>query len=191
MKSRQRREEPERSDAARVIVAVLLVLTGVLVILSVYVREEYPLWFHFPVIAANATFLAAVSLSRVPFSSKSGGAFLLLAVPVNVLVLAGATGGNDTSVGIAFVITLLCTGLTGLIILSRTDKPASKATKISVTGFLLEMTVMGPLLYLAGFEIDFLFLMASLPMILLTLTAFLVFSARHSSEQTLPSDKWV
>ncbi|MGD9963373.1 MAG: hypothetical protein AB7S97_05685 [Thermoplasmata archaeon] len=171
--------------------AVLLVMVGVFAILSVYVKVEYPLRFHFPVIAANAAFLAAVILSRVPFSGKSGGAFILLAVPVNVLVLAGATGGNDTSVGIAFVITLLCTGLTGLVLLSRTGKPVSKATRISVTGFLLEMTVMGPVLHLAGLEMDFLFVMASLPMIPLTLTAFLVFSARHSSEQTLPSDKWV
>lgn len=189
MKSKKRRDTPGKGDAARVTVAILLMLTGALVVLSAYVRAEYPSGFHLPVIAANAAFLAAVGLSRVRFSAKSGGAFLLLAAPVNILTLAGATGHNYTSVAIAFMSTLLCTGLTGLILLSRTDKPVSKVTKVSVTGFLLGMTVSGPVLYLAGLETDL--LIVSIPMMLLTLTAFLVFSANHSSETTLPSDRWV
>jgi hypothetical protein len=189
MKSEQRRETPGRREFRRVIVTILLMLTGALVVLSAYAREEHPPAFHLPIMAASAVFLASVGLSRIPFSAKSGGAFVLLAVPVNILVLASATGDNNTSVWIAFSSTLLCTGLTGLLLLSRTDKPVSKATKISVTGFLLEMIFVGPLLYLAGFETDL--LMVSLPMMLLTLTAFLVFSAYHWSDTTLPSDKWV
>ena len=189
MKSRQRQDTPRRREATGVTVAILLILTGALVVISGYVRAEYPSGFHLPVIAANAAFLGAVGLSRVPFSTKSGGAFILLGVPVNILPLTGATGDNDISAWIAFMSTLLCTGLTGLILLSRTDKPLSKTTKVSVTGFLLEMTLMGPVLYLAGFET--VLLMVSIPMMILTLTAFLIFSAYHSSETTLPSDNWI
>ena len=149
-------------------------------------------------IAASATLFVLVILSRVQCTRNIALAFVTAAVAINLMMIyiAGIIE-SDGSVAGAVAIVILFTGLTGLLLLSRTRTKPSRTVKVAVLGTVVAICVTGPLLYLSAPEDGVLgyvtewFLLASIPMTFLVVMTILVLMAYHRTEQALPSDKWV
>jgi hypothetical protein len=198
MRKRTPRETVESRKPTKVPAIALLLLFGILTALSAYVVIEYPSGFHLTVIAASATLFVLVILSRVQCTRNITLAFVTAAVAVNLMMIyiAGIIE-SDGSVAGAVAIVILFTGLTGLLLFSRTRTKPSRTVKVAVLGTVVAMCVTGLLLYLSAPEDGVLgyvtewFLLASIPMTFLVVMTILVLMAYHRTEQTLPSDKWV
>jgi hypothetical protein len=197
MRKRVPRKTVEDEIPTGVLAVALRFLFGILVALSVYVAIEYPTHFHLTVIAAGATLFVMVFSSRIQCSRKTVGAFILAAVAVNLVMIpvGGVVENNAGAIAMASVI--LFTGLTGLLLLTRTTTRLSMKAKATVMGTVVAMNVAGPLLYLSASEEGVLgdvtawLLLAAVPMIFISYMTFLTLVADHRTEQTLPSDKWV
>jgi hypothetical protein len=198
MTSRPHREIPENREPSKVPAIALLLLLGVLIALGVYVAFEHSSAFHILVMAAGATLLASVYLSRIQCSWKTVGVFIPVAIAVNCVMAYTLTViENTASGGVAYIAGVIFTGLIGLLLLTRTRAVLSTRTKAAVIGAVAVMCAPGPLLYMfvptegmLGTVPGWLIL-TSVPMMVVLMAAAFVLSARHRSEITMPHDRWL
>ncbi len=107
-----------------------------------------------------------------------------------------AVNEEALSVMIALAGVILFTGLTGILILSRTNEKLSRLKKGAIMGTVVTILAVG--LKFDAVPPDGIFAYARLwllaaiaPIVFLTVMTAVFLMAYHRTEQTLPSDKWV
>jgi hypothetical protein len=195
MRYRPHSEIPQNGKPSRIPAIVLLLLLGALIALCVYVAIEQSSAFHILVMAAGATLFISILLSRIQCSWKTVGVFILAAIAVNYVMAYTVTVIENTASGlIAYIAGVIYTGLIGLLILTRTKTILPIRAKATVIGSLVAMSAPGPLLYMfvpTEGGLGPWLVLTSCPMMVVLMAATFILSAHHSSEVTVPSDKWV
>ena len=122
--------------------------------------------------------------------------YIVAGIELNCLMTFIAVNEKTESETIALAGVILFTGLTGILIISRTKEKLSRLRKVAIMGTIaaifaasLRFDAVPPDGILAYAR---LWLMAAIaPMIFLTVMTAMVLMAYHRTKQTLPSDKWV
>jgi hypothetical protein len=202
MKTRgQRPKAPDKHvpKAAKVMsLAILGVALAGTLVLAVVGAADRAAWFHLTVIAAGAIILVAMFIHPMRGDLRTGATLLLAAVLANYALFQHASHVTENASGIvALAFGILYTGLCALLLLSRSDVRLGIPAKVALAVLLPVLCLTGPLMHLSGLtegtmgDVAMFFLVLSIPMIPVSLGAFLVLSAARRSEVTLPSDKWL
>jgi hypothetical protein len=203
MRHRVHRTSSEYRDRSRRKPAIVLLLSLVFIVaVSAYaIAEHLEETYRILIVAgmfAGAVMLALAGLSPVQCSKKVLIVFVPSAIAIDTAIcyLAGRTG-DDTAAMITVNLTIIYTGLFLLLLLTRTRSVLSRQVKAAALLTPVTACVAGPALYLLGEgewtlgQFVMYIILLSFSWVPLTLASFVVIIARHRSEITLPSDKWV
>ncbi len=194
--SSNRNFEKKAQSTRRITEIALLWLFGTFVALSIVANRVYPIAFHLPVLAACGVGFTAIMFDRRVCGIRAVSVYIVAGVALNCLMTFIALNEVTLSADIALAGVILFTGLTGLLIISRTTEKLSVLRKGTVMGTAVAIFVAslasdtvpsdGILAYVR------LWLVAAIaPMTFLIVMTVLFLISYHWTEQTLPSDKWV
>jgi len=192
--SSYRNFEKKTQSMGRVDNITLLCVFGTFVALSIVTFRVNPMAFHLPVLAACGVAFAAMVLSIRDCTIRLALAYVIVGAALNSMMTFIAVDEGTASVKIALAGVILFTGLTGLLIISRTKE------KLSI---LRKCTIMGTAVAIFAASMNFnrlptdgilayarLWLLAAIaPMTFLIVMTFAVMIAYHRTQLTLPSHK--
>lgn len=191
------RDFEEKAQSTRHTIRIaLLCLFGTFVAVSIVTYQVYPLAFHLPVLAACGVAFTAMVLGIRECTIRVTWAYIAVGTALNCMMTFIAVNEETLSVKIALAGVILFTGLTGILIISRTKEKLSILRKGAIMGTaaaILIASMNSNRVPTDGIlEYAKLWLLAAIaPMTFLIVMTFVILIAYHRTEQTLPSDKWV
>ena len=187
--------EEKTQSTRRVNNIILLCVFGTFAALSIVAFRVNPMAFHLPVLAACGVAFAAMMLRIRNCSIRVMCAYIITGAALNSMMTFIAVNEETVSVKIALAGVILFTGLTGILLVSKTKNKLSRLKKGAIMGMVVAIFAASmnfnrvPTDGISAYAR--LWLLAAIPpMTFLIVMTLVVLIAYHRTEQTSPSEEW-
>lgn len=174
---------------------LLLILVALFSVLAVVTAYVFPAAFHMPILVASAAAFVAMMRSTRESTTPIVTAFVVAAIGLNCFMTFVALEMQTFSSKIALAEIILFTGLSALLVLTRTKKKLPAFVKVGIMCavvfvFIASLQSASEPAWEMPEQLELWLSVALGPMVFLTFMTFLVLVAYHRRTVTMPPHKW-